>query len=225
MTAANASGTLTLDSALPAAPTAGTPVLLTPPDPAVLTGSLPAGANTLGATALVTQSGAAWVSQQGTEDGQKSPITLATAPFNLAFNGSSWDRVYNNTQGPLIASAARTGGATSPTMTNYNARGVVVYLYISAVPATPSSGTGLYIVVEGTDPVSGNPVQLNDSPSLLTLEGIHAAILYPGDTSGGGASAGQAQHFPTALPREWGVSITAATTDSYTFSVGYSLIN
>jgi hypothetical protein len=126
----------------------------------------------------------------------------------------------NNTEGTLLASAARTASATSPQQTNHNAKGVIVFLDVTAV-----SGTGgLTVIIHGTDPTSGKQIDLLISNSITTL-GRYAFELYPGSSTGG--TAGNAKvntRVAGSLPRKWDVLIYNSDGTSYTYSTGYSLI-
>ena len=150
------------------------------------------------------------------EDGSPNPTTAPFDARGMAFNGSTWDRVYNNTQGTLLASAARTATAFSPTMTNVNARGVKVSLQI-----TGASGTGgLLLRIAGKDSNGG---QWNETvaPALVTATGVYVYEMYPG---AGAAHADVIQSTSAPLGRLWYVSVTAGDATSYTYSVQYSYI-
>jgi len=67
-----------------------------------------------------------------TGDGNNGANFLAGAINE--FNGGSFDRRRNNTEGTLLASAARTATTSSPDQVNYNGSGVIVYLNITANP-------------------------------------------------------------------------------------------
>lgn len=155
-------------------------------------------------------------------DGFGNPSTgvLTVMPFNYKFNGVSWDRVYNNTQGTLLVSAARTAGANSATQTNFNARGVLIILNVTA-----ASGTGgLQAVVYTLDPVSGQSVLLYAPPTAITVAGTYAYMVYPGAS---GATAGNQRVnvvSGVALPRQWFVGVGVGDSSSYTYSVGFAPI-
>lgn len=120
-----------------------------------------------------------------------------------------------NTQGTLLASAARTITITSPIQTNYNAKGIIVFLNVTAA----SGVGGLFTRVRVYDPVSNSAVYLNAQPAAVTATGMYTYVLYPG-ASGGAFT----QITPAMLPRTWEVFVTPVDASSYTYSVGYSLI-
>ncbi len=216
VTAVSSTGVLTLDSALASAPTQGQSFLLTTPDQSSLTGS--------NAVLLEDPSNGnkANVGQFGSVDtnGYTSE-QLAVASFGLMYNDGtqSYERVRNNTQGTLLASAARAAGTASPTMTNYNSRGVIVTLNVTA-----ASGTGgLLLNVRGFDPVSGAWYRLTPDPSSVIAIGLYTYICYPGNPSS--FSGGPSGATSNPLPRIWYVNVYASDSSSYTYSIGYALIN
>lgn len=130
------------------------------------------------------------------------------------FNGASWDRWYNNNQGTLWASAARTVTVSSPVMSNPNARGLLVFLNV-----TVASGTGGLIVrIQALDPVSGGVFSMNVAPTAVIATGLTVYGLYPS------ISTGLTQATSGVLPRVWQVTATVGDASSYTHSAGYSLI-
>lgn len=139
----------------------------------------------------------------------------------MLYNGSSTDRARGNLEGTLLASAARTGDATSADQTSYNARGVIVWLNISV-----ASGTGgLVMRIRGKDPVSGNYYNLHAFPPAKIAATRHAYMLYPGASATGAVSDGYVElYIPAVLPRTWGIYVAHGDGSSYTYSVGYSLI-
>lgn len=133
----------------------------------------------------------------------------------IMFNGATYDRQYNNTQGTLLASAARTATTYTPVQTNYNARGVIIYLNV-----TSASGTGgLDVIVLSVDPISGNTFPINATPTSVTSTGLSTYVIYPG-ISGGSNTQSTSQ----ILPRTWEIKMTQLDSSSYTYSLGYQLI-
>lgn len=163
-------------------------------------------------------------SLSGSSASQAAGITPGSgdiARFPYLANGTTWDPQQNNTQGTLLASAARTAVATSANQTNFNSRGVVVYLNI-----TVASGTGgLKLAIQSVDPVSGNTVQHNVTPTAILTAGIYAYELGPGADTAGTAGARLVQERTSAyLPRVWNVLVQPGDATSYTYSIGYALL-
>lgn len=184
-----------------------------------VSGSLPAGTNLIGSTYIQLAGGGLWDSVQAAGDGILGGAVgwIGTS----AYNGNTYDRVYNNTQGTLLASATRTTTTTSPIMSNFNARGIHVQLNITGIPSSPSTGTGLSVVVRGYDG-DGNAYNLNTAPSNVTAGGEYVYIVYPASSG----TTGQIQQSTSqALPRTWDVVVVVSTSDSYTYALNYSLIN
>lgn len=130
-------------------------------------------------------------------------------------NGSDWDIQRNNTQVTLLASAARTSSTASSDQTNYNARGVLIYLQ-----ATAASGTGgLTVYIRGKDTL-GNYYNLFKAPAAITATGGYTYQLGPGVNTLGQMTGVQAAD----LPRTWDVYVLAGDSSSYTYSVDAVLI-
>lgn len=139
----------------------------------------------------------------------------STSIANQGYNGTTYDRWRNNAEGTLLASAARTTTASSSNQTNYNARGVMIFLNV-----TVASGTGgLTVRINGIDPVSGALRGIPTAPTIVTAVGHYNYVMYPG-ASGGVVSSVSA----LPLPRSWMVQVSAGDASSYTYSIGYSLI-
>lgn len=193
-------------------------------DTMALTGSLPAGSSKIGLVGIEANGNEAYVFGSlgvGNNDGNAlgNEASLGAWAGLMAFNDSSsagWDRVRNNSQGTLLASAARTATATSPTMTNYNAKGVRITLNVTA-----ASGTGgLTLVVFAVDSVSGNGKTINASPSAVTATGTTTYVIYPS-----ALASADTQTTEAPLSRSWYAEIAAGDSSSYTYSLGYALIN
>lgn len=152
-----------------------------------------------------------------TTDAQTYYNSIPVGSFQSAYNESTWDRVRNNTQGTLLASAARTSQAVSPQQTNYNARGVIIWLSVTL----PSGTGGLSLFLDQYDPITSTSYELELTPSPVTTAVDRAYCIYPGASG----SSGFAGVFSLPLGRVWGVRIAVGDSSSYTYSVGYALIN
>lgn len=134
-----------------------------------------------------------------------------------AYGGTNIELLRNNTEGTLLASAARTATTQSANQTNYNARGVLVTLSV-----TVASGTGgLKVRIFGIDAATSLGVQLNATPTGVVATGRFVYELYPGITGTGGSAQ---QRTSGGLPRQWYVDVAHDDASSYTYSVGYALI-
>jgi hypothetical protein len=156
-----------------------------------------------------------WIDAWGSLDGWGSSVkTLGVASEGFAYNGATWDRWRNNTEGTLLASAARTATPPSSTMTNYNHRGLDLQFRVTAVTGSPS----LTVSVQTQD-ADGNWVSIA-SFTAVTAVGVYSYQIYPGAQS----SASYTSVRGTALPRTWRVLVTHGTADSVTYSLKYALI-
>lgn len=147
-------------------------------------------------------------------DGKAAASVLAVG--GMMFNGATLDRERGNIQGTLLASAARTASTTSPAQTNYNARGVILMLNVTA------AGTSyVQIAVVATDPVSSSGIAIATAAQFTTT-GQKMLVCYPGVTDADfeGVTDGRS----VAIPRTWDGRVIKGDASSWTFSLGYSLL-
>ena len=132
---------------------------------------------------------------------------------SLIFNGTTWDRVRNNTDGTALASAARTATANSADLVNYNGKGLHVVIDVTAITATPS----VVFTIQGKDALSGQYYTVLAS-AAITATGTTILRVHPGLTAAANTVAND------LIPRTWRVNAVHADGDSITYSVGYSLV-
>ena len=153
-------------------------------------------------------------------DGAGIRNSFWSSAVQYAYNGSTYDRRRNNTEGMLLASMTRTANSQSPQQTNYNARGVIIGFNVTA-----ASGTGgVQLKVWGVDPVTDSSVvgQLAMLNSITTT-GYRTLVVYPGCAGGGGVNA-NVTFAQCVLPRRWIIEIFHLDGSSYTYSVSYSYV-
>lgn len=149
------------------------------------------------------------------------------AQMPMLFNGTTWDRQRNNEQLTVLASQSRTANTASADQTNYNHRGVMVFLDITA---TPNNAETLTPTIQIKDPVSGKYFIALQSPVITasTLGATPTAatfvfVLCPGiDTAAFGGTANKMVSAP--LPRRWRVNVFHSAGGAWTYSVGASMI-
>lgn len=152
----------------------------------------------------------------------EAPVGLIVAGQLL--NGTTWDRARNNEAATLLASAARTALASSADQVNYNGRGIMVVVNVTAEAGT----TTLTLTIQGKDPVSSNYFDLiagvvvynaaTDTPTVT-----RAVLVYPGALVADAIGAGNANLISAkalAIPRTWRVTVTPSDASSQTYSVG-----
>lgn len=118
-----------------------------------------------------------------------------------------------NVSGSLLASTARTATVSSADQTNYNGKGVRLYVNVTASAATPS----VVFTVETKDPVSATYTALLTS-AAVTGAGHTILTVYPGVTAA--ANTAVSNH----IGKTWRVTATHADADSITYSVGYQTL-
>lgn len=134
--------------------------------------------------------------------------------YSLLFSGASWNRQRNNYEVTVLASAARTIAINSADLVNYNARGVIVVINVTAITATPI----LTVTITGKDTLSGKYVTILASAAISTVS-VNTLIVYPGIAAAANSKADQ------PLPRVWRVEVAVADADSATYSIGANYIN
>lgn len=161
-------------------------------------------------SALVSTSLADGASAGSMFDPSATERVLTTAGY--AHNGATWDRIRNNIEGTLLASAARTATASSADQVNYNGRGVHVALNVS------SAGTGsITLKIEGKDPISGAYYTLLEG-TAVTTNSLNLYKVYPGVTAAANAAASD------VVPRTWRVTVTHNNANLITYSVAYVVV-
>ena len=123
-----------------------------------------------------------------------------------------------NVAGTLLASAAQTTTVATAAQVNTNARGVTVFVNVTAVSGTTPT---LAPIIQAQDPVSAVWAELNPTPTNITATGLFIYQVYPAEI-GPAAASGITQVTATQLPRNWRVNfVIGGTTPSFTFSAGY----
>lgn len=155
-------------------------------------------------------------------DGAAVPSATLIGVTPQFYNGATLDFQRANLEGTALASAARTATTNSADITNHNSLGVLVFLNV-----TVASGTGgLQVRVTGKDPVSGNYSFLNGTPTAVTAVSNNVPptyLFYPGVNTTAVGSVAQATS--SILPRTFRITVSHGDATSYTYSVGYALIN
>jgi hypothetical protein len=141
---------------------------------------------------------------------------LQSAAFNLGFNGSTWDRQRNNTEGTLQASAARTATTASANQTNHNGTRCRLILRVS------SAGTGsLVLRLQGVTPM-GYATNLAES-AAITAVGTYSIELGPGSSTAGSTTDGYVARTAGFAPRTWRGMVVHSDASSWTYSLEFQL--
>ena len=153
---------------------------------------------------------------------------LPTLALPHVANGTgTYDPVQGNVEGTALASGARTGSTRSANLTNYNNKGVYVFLNVTAVPSVPGTG-GLQVQICPGTALDGHQygVVAPQPSALIQAVGGYAFLLYPHMTPGGITNAAYSLCgvVDAPLPRTWGVYVVHGDAQSYTYAVYYSLV-
>ena len=126
------------------------------------------------------------------------------------------DRWLNNTEATILASGARTVTTVSPAQTNYNARGILLFNDITAVPG----GDTVNLRVQVKDPTSGTYKEVYADGNLSAVT-FRMTAFYLGDLTSG-SDLNNVVNRP--IPRTWRVRIVHSGSGSFTYSVGAAYI-
>lgn len=150
-----------------------------------------------------------------------SAITIGDVN-NKAYNGATWDNWRNNTEVELLASAARTSNTQTATQTNYNARGVMLFLNLTVAPATADY---IYLLLVARSSTTGILRIICNGDHLLGSGGAQKYLMaaYPGVTNAGaGSEIGKVNDI--CLPRTWHAMVVHSSAESFTYSLSASPI-
>lgn len=130
-------------------------------------------------------------------------VVISTSPLRVGLPASKRDLT-------ILASAARTAQTDSADFVSDHARGVVLFLNVTA-----ASGTGgLTVNIQMKDPVTGNYSSYYAAAAAVTSTGQRTYHIYPGASGGGTESKGG------LLPHTWRVRVTVGDSSSYSYSIG-----
>jgi hypothetical protein len=145
-------------------------------------------------------------------DGSGSAGAFWVGSFNNVFNGASWDRVRNNVDVTLLASASRTTTQNSANITTFNARALYVCLDVT-VPGTGS----ITLSINWICPASGKVINLLTGAAVTTTSTNVYKV-------GIGLTAAANAVGVDYLCRTITINVTANNANAVTYSVGYCLI-
>lgn len=118
-------------------------------------------------------------------------------------------------EGQILASAARTATVNSDDQVNPGAKGVIVYVNVTAVSATPSVTPKLQYKIPNTSTY----VDAFTAGAAITATGQYVYVLYPGNLAIPASGTGVTQLEELPLPKTWRWVMTHADADSITYSV------
>lgn len=143
--------------------------------------------------------------------------TGAEQVVGYIYNGTTWEAQRGNVDlGTLINAVSVTTTQTSPDQTNYNHRGVTIFVNVTNI------GTGsIQLALDAKDPASGAYMSTTGFlGAAITANGPYIFQVYPGTTDAAALNAKAAQ----ALPRVWRVRLVAGNANPATYTVGASLL-
>ena len=127
-----------------------------------------------------------------------------------------YNQARSNLQKSILTLAPRTSSTNSPTQTNYNARGVRIFLNVTSITDTPS----IALIIQEMIPNTAIWVDILKG-AAVTGTGTYIYDLYPGaDVTGSGID--KAVSLPLGL--KWRVRVEHADADSIQYEVGGHVI-
>jgi hypothetical protein len=145
---------------------------------------------------------------------------LYTPAWPFTYNGSTWDRQRGNLDLTLLVSSSRSSSQNSPDQVNYNARGVLVLLNVTA---NPGGAETLTLELQAKNGVTSTYFPLVNTGAVITAaNGMRGLIVYPGvvETVAGADLWVQG----LALPRNWRVAVQNSGAGSWTYSLAATLM-
>ena len=161
-------------------------------------------------------------------DATANPTGAGFRMFGHNFNGSTWDRPYNNNNVTIGTTGAQTASFNMATQTNFNARGAYISTIVGTVTGTsPTLAAQFQVSYDaGTTWFNLGPASTN-----LTATGSILFIVYPTNISQAAgvtpanltSNATQTVSINAPLPRTWRIAYTiGGTTPSFTFTNTYA---
>lgn len=161
----------------------------------------------LGVVRVADGSGSLLVADNNGIDGVNQAIALKVRGFNMAYNGSSWDRVKSNTTGAWVAAGA-TSTQSAIALTSYNARGLVALVNVSAA----SGGGTVTVAISGKSTTYTYPLLTSAALGSVAVTPLR---IFPGATASPNAVASD------VIPRD--LVLTATVSGTVTFGIDYIL--
>ena len=154
-------------------------------------------------------------------DGAANPTAPRVGAALTVFNETTWDRLRGTTHTLIMASAARNSGATSAAQVNYNARGL---LLIIDVTANPAGGETLLMSIHGRT-LAGAPTGALHFRSIPATNAVYGMFVGPGFSDAVAAAANT--KLAVGFPRNWHVYTLPSVTGTgheWTFSVEAAML-
>jgi len=160
-------------------------------------------------------------------DGTANPTTTIARDAVHLYNGTTWDRQYNNINGTTGDTGTKTTSFTGATQTNFNARGAYITVLCGTVSGTtptlnaqlqfsPDAGTTWINIgaASGNATATANTILFQVAPLNWTVAGATPAALTTGATA--------TVQLNAQLPRTWRLNYTiGGTTPSFAITAVY----
>lgn len=151
------------------------------------------------------------------------PIGTATTNYYPVLTGVM-DGAANlqGTQGggfiTLLPSATRSAQVSTPFVSNYTLRGLIIVLNVTAA----SSTGGLSVTLQAQDPVSGTWYAWATLFTTVTTISLNSAVIYPVTFSG--LNSAVATKIAAPLPAVWRMTVFVGDSSNYTYSLAINYL-
>ena len=143
-------------------------------------------------------------------------FTLAVT--NFLYDGSAYPRQRSNQDVVLLASAARTATTPSADQTNWNGRGVLVLLNVTANPGGVET-----LTLELHAKLGGQYFTLTAYPAVtVATNAVYFYVFYPGAVET--LAVANLEVDEMVLPKTWRANVVHSSTGSWTYAVDCSVI-
>jgi hypothetical protein len=139
--------------------------------------------------------------------------------FANLFNGTSWDRQRGNVETTLLASAARTATTNSADQVNYNHRGLILFVDVTARAGTTTLTPSLQV----KEPVGSNYITVwTAAAAINSADTTIAYLFYPSGLTD--AANLYTEAVDLVLSRTWRLVMTHSDGSSITYSASCAMI-
>lgn len=160
------------------------------------------------------------LSPASTFDTTDLPRVPIVAPYR--FNGSVWDRSYNNVESTLLPAAVRNANTDSALQSSPEHKGAAFFLNVTA---NPGGAETLELQVMAYAPTPGAPgPYISSGPFVAATSGIFMFFVYPGVIAADFLYAGVRVGKAGVLPRRWIARVVHSAGGNWNYSLDASTI-
>lgn len=150
-------------------------------------------------------------------DSTALPSTTIVGGAGMLYNATTLDLWRNNHPITVLSSAVRAASNNAAQQTCYNARGMIVFVSITAVPGTDTVTFGW----TAKGPVTGTyDTNIGAASGALATNGVRSYLFYPGAVTNNAYTT----VYNGPVPRDWRIEVTHSAASNFTYSVSVQYI-